>query len=52
METQTIEDMGVYQNVVGYVEGIKEHLLTTLKADRSVDDRRQLLREPARSATV
>jgi Xaa-Pro aminopeptidase len=32
METKTVEDMGVYQNVLGYVEGVKEHLLTTLKA--------------------
>ena len=32
METKTIEDMGVYQNVLGYVEGVKEQLLTTLKA--------------------
>lgn len=31
METKTIEDMGVYENVLGYVEGIKDHLLRTLK---------------------
>jgi Xaa-Pro aminopeptidase len=32
METQTIKDMDVYQHVVGYVEGIKNDLLETLKA--------------------
>ena len=32
MEKQTIDDLGVYQNVTGYVEGIKQDLLRTLKA--------------------
>jgi Xaa-Pro aminopeptidase len=32
METKTIEDMDVYKNVTGYVEGIKKDLLGTLKA--------------------
>lgn len=31
LEALTVEDMGVYQNVLGYVEGVKELLLTTLK---------------------
>jgi len=31
MEKQTIQDMKIYQNVYGYVEGIKEQLLKTLK---------------------
>ncbi len=32
MEKLTIEEMGVYQTVSGYVEGIKSELLDTLKA--------------------
>jgi len=32
MEKLTIEEMGVYENVTGYVEGIKNDLLNTLKA--------------------
>jgi len=32
MEKQTIDDMGVYGQVTGYVEGIKRDLLETLKA--------------------
>jgi Xaa-Pro aminopeptidase len=32
MEKQTIDEMGVYQNVTGYVEGIKKDLLETLKS--------------------
>ena len=32
MEKQTIDDIGVYQHVTGYVEGIKKDLLRTLKA--------------------
>jgi Xaa-Pro aminopeptidase len=31
METETIKDMGVYRHVLGYVEGIKNDLLSTLK---------------------
>jgi Xaa-Pro aminopeptidase len=31
MDTQTIEDLGVYTKVKGYVEGIKDQLLETLK---------------------
>jgi Xaa-Pro aminopeptidase len=31
LERQTVEDLGVYQQVLGYVEGIKEHFLNTLK---------------------
>jgi len=31
LDTATVEDLGVYKQVLGYVEGIKEHLLTTLK---------------------
>jgi Xaa-Pro aminopeptidase len=31
MEKQTIDDMGVYDRVLGYIEGIKGHLLDTLK---------------------
>ncbi len=31
MDTQTIEDLGVYTHVLGYVEGIKEHLIKTIK---------------------
>jgi len=32
MEKRTIEEMGVYKKVTGYVEGIKKDLLDTLKA--------------------
>ncbi len=32
MEKQTIDELGVYQHVTGYVEGIKADLLGTLKA--------------------
>jgi Xaa-Pro aminopeptidase len=32
METRTVEEMGVYGQVTGYVEGIKKDLLDTLKA--------------------
>jgi len=32
MEKLTIDEMGVYENVTGYVEGIKNDLLNTLKA--------------------
>ncbi|MDX1815610.1 MAG: aminopeptidase P family protein, partial [Thermodesulfobacteriota bacterium] len=32
METRTVEEMGVYGKVTGYVEGIKKDLLDTLKA--------------------
>jgi Xaa-Pro aminopeptidase len=31
MDTQSIEDLGVYTHVSGYVEGIKEPLLTTIR---------------------
>jgi Xaa-Pro aminopeptidase len=31
MDTPTIEDLGVYKHVLGYVEGIKEHLTNTIK---------------------
>ena len=31
MDTATIEDLGVYSHVLGYVEGIKEHLVDTIK---------------------
>ena len=31
MDKKSIEDLGVYQQVTGYVEGIKEHLLSTLR---------------------
>jgi Xaa-Pro aminopeptidase len=31
MDTPTIEDLGVYTHVLGYVEGIKEHLTNTIK---------------------
>ncbi len=31
MDTATIEDLGVYTHVQGYVEGIKEHLTNTIK---------------------
>jgi Xaa-Pro aminopeptidase len=31
MDTPTIEDLGVYKQVLGYVEGIKEHLTNTIK---------------------
>ena len=31
MEKQTIDDMGVYHRVLGYIEGIKGHFLETLK---------------------
>jgi Xaa-Pro aminopeptidase len=31
MDTQTIEDLGVYTHVLGYVEGIKEHLNKAIK---------------------
>jgi Xaa-Pro aminopeptidase len=32
LEKQGVEELGVYKHVIGYVEGIKDHLLTTLKA--------------------
>jgi Xaa-Pro aminopeptidase len=32
MEKKTIEDMGIYQNVTGYVEGVKTDLLDILQA--------------------
>jgi len=32
MEKRTIDEMGVYRHVTGYVEGIKKDLLTTLRA--------------------
>ena len=32
MEKRTVDEMGVYEHVTGYVEGIKEDLLDTLKA--------------------
>jgi len=32
MEKRTVDEMGVYQHVTGYVEGIKKDLLGTLKA--------------------
>ena len=44
MEKQTIEDMGVYENVIGYVEGIKERSPGHPESNRSVQHRRQLLR--------
>jgi len=31
MDTQTIEDLGIYTHVLGYVEGIKEHLVNAIK---------------------
>jgi Xaa-Pro aminopeptidase len=31
MDTATIEDLGVYTHILGYVEGIKEHLTKTIK---------------------
>jgi Xaa-Pro aminopeptidase len=31
MDTQAIQDLGVYRHVLGYVEGIKEHLINTIK---------------------
>ena len=31
LEKQTIEDLGVYKRVLGYVEGIKAQLQSTLK---------------------
>jgi Xaa-Pro aminopeptidase len=31
MDKQAVEDLGVYANVLGYVESIKEHLLSTLE---------------------
>jgi Xaa-Pro aminopeptidase len=31
MDKQAVEDMGVYTNVLGFVEGIRDHLLTTLE---------------------
>ncbi len=31
MDRQTIEDLGVYKNVLSYVEGIKEHLTNVIK---------------------
>jgi Xaa-Pro aminopeptidase len=31
LDRATIEDLGVYKNVLSYVEGIKDHLLETLK---------------------
>jgi Xaa-Pro aminopeptidase len=32
LEKQGVEELGVYKHVIGYVEGVKDHLLTTLKA--------------------
>jgi len=31
MDKQSVEDLGVYTNVLGFVESIKDHLLTTLE---------------------
>jgi Xaa-Pro aminopeptidase len=31
MDTQTIEDLGVYRHVLGYVEGIKDHLTNVIR---------------------
>ena len=31
MDTASIDDLGVYKHVLGYVEGIKEHLTNTIK---------------------
>ena len=31
MDKQAVEDLGVYTNILGFVEGIKDHLLTTLE---------------------
>lgn len=31
MDTATIQDLGVYTHVLGYVEGIKDHLVKTIK---------------------
>lgn len=31
MDKKTVDDLGVYQHVLGYVEGIKEQLLNTIK---------------------
>ena len=47
-----IEETGAYDKVVGFVTGIKEPLLEYLKEVEPADDRRQLLRRRARSATA
>lgn len=31
MDKKTVEDLGVYQHIFGYIEGIKEQLLNTIK---------------------
>jgi Xaa-Pro aminopeptidase len=31
MEQKTVEELGVYEQVMGYVEGVRDHLLKTLK---------------------
>ncbi len=51
MDKESIEDLGVYQHVLGYVEGIKEHLLQTLKESSRLP-LPSTFPKPAKSATA